>query len=89
MSILDIRVLGDPILRQDTKLVATVNDDTRRLIDDMFETMHKAHGIGLAAPQVGRQERVAVVDVNDGTGPIVLVNPEVVASSSDTKRCRM
>ena len=54
MSILDIRVLGDPILRQDTKPVATVTDDIRRLIDDMFETMHAAKGIGLAAPQVGR-----------------------------------
>lgn len=86
MSILDIRVLGDPILRQETHVVPGVTDDLRRLIDDMFDTMHKAHGIGLAAPQVGRRERVAVVDVNDGTGPIVLVNPEVVASSADTDR---
>jgi peptide deformylase len=82
VSILDIRVLGDPILRQDTKLVATVNDDTRRLIDDMFETMHAAKGIGLAAPQVGRTERVAVVDVEGGSKPIALVNPEIVSLGS-------
>ena len=79
MSILDLRVLGDPILRQDTKPVAVVTDDLRRLIDDMFETMHAAKGIGLAAPQVGRTERVAVVDVEGGSRPIVLVNPEVVS----------
>jgi peptide deformylase len=83
VSILEIRVLGDPILRQDTKPVDTVTDDIRRLIDDMFETMRAAKGIGLAAPQVGRSERVAVVDVEGGTQPIVLVNPVVV--SADTK----
>ena len=86
MSILDLRVLGDPILRQETRTVTEITDELRQLIDDMFATMHRAHGIGLAAPQVGRQERVAVVDVNDGTGPIVLVNPEVIASSSNTDK---
>lgn len=82
MSILDIRVLGDPILRQETKPVAVVTEDVRRLIDDMFETMRAAQGIGLAAPQVGRTERVAVVDVEGGKRPIVLVNPEIVATSA-------
>jgi peptide deformylase len=78
VSILDIRVLGDPILRQETKPVAKVTDDVRRLIDDMFDTMRAARGIGLAAPQVGRVERVAVVDVEGGKNPIALVNPESV-----------
>jgi peptide deformylase len=86
VTILDIRVLGDPILREETRPVAEVTDELRQLIDDMFATMHRAHGIGLAAPQVGRSERIAVVDVNDGTGPIVLVNPEVVARSTDTDK---
>lgn len=84
MSILDIRVLGDPILRQDTKPVAVVTDDVRQLIDDMFDTMHAARGIGLAAPQVGRTERVAVIDVEGGKNPIALVNPEVVVSGEGT-----
>ena len=84
--ILDIRVLGDPILRQDTRPVASVTDDVRRLIDDMFETMHAAKGIGLAAPQVGRTERVAVVDVEGGSQPIALINPEIVSSSSATDK---
>ena len=86
MSILDIRVLGDPILRQETTPVAAITDELRTLIDDMFETMRKAQGIGLAAPQVGRAERIAVVDVGDESGPLVLVNPEIVASSSETER---
>ena len=78
MSVLDIHVLGDPILREVTTPVAVVDDDLRRLVDDMFETMYAANGVGLAAPQVGRRERVAVIDV--GSGPIAVVNPEIVAS---------
>ena len=83
MSVLPIRVLGDPILREETTVVAEVTDDVRTLIDDMFETMYAAAGIGLAAPQVGRSERVAVVDV-DGE-KYALVNPEVSASSGRGK----
>lgn len=92
MSILEIRVLGDPILRQETKPVAVVTDDVRRLIDDMLETMRAAKGIGLAAPQVGRTERVAVVDVGGGERgaggkqPIVLVNPEIVSRDTNTAK---
>jgi peptide deformylase len=58
VSVLPIRVLGDPVLREETQPVAEVTDALRRLIDDMFETMYAANGIGLAAPQVGRTERV-------------------------------
>jgi peptide deformylase len=83
LTVLDLRVLGDPILRQETKPVAAVDDGVRALIDDMFETMHKAKGIGLAAPQVGRTERVCVVDVESGKAPYALINPEIVARSVD------
>jgi peptide deformylase len=86
VTILDIRVLGDPVLRQDTKVVEQVTDEHRRLIDDMFATMHAAKGIGLAAPQVGRTERIAVVDVEEGKQPIALVNPEIVGSSVETEK---
>jgi peptide deformylase len=79
VSVLDIRVLGDPILRQESRPVSAVTDDLRRLIDDMFETMHAAKGIGLAAPQVGRVERITVVDVEGGRQPLALVNPEIVS----------
>jgi len=74
---LDIRVLGDPILRTDTQPVAEVTPELKQLVDDMFATMYAAEGIGLAAPQVGRTERLAVVDV-DGAR-YTLINPEIVA----------
>jgi peptide deformylase len=80
VSILDIRVLGDPVLRQSTVPVKEITEDIRTLIDDMFDTMYHARGIGLAAPQVGRTERIAVIDVGDD--PFVIINPEVVDTSS-------
>ena len=84
MSILDIRVLGDPILRKETVPVAEITDDIRKLIADMFETMYASEGIGLAAPQVGRTERIAVVDV-DGAR-YALINPEVTERSNATDK---
>lgn len=84
MSVLPIRVLGDPVLREETRPVAAVTDDLRRLIDDMFETMYAAAGIGLAAPQVGRTERICVVDV-DGA-KFALVNPEVIVADGKKEK---
>lgn len=75
MSLLDIHVLGSPILRQETETVTTVTPELRRLVDNMFDTMEAAHGIGLAAPQVGRSERLAVVHVDDAR--LVIINPEI------------
>jgi peptide deformylase len=83
VSILDIRVLGDPILREDTKSVTEITDELRTLARDMFETMYVAKGIGLAAPQVGRRERLAVVDVEDN--PLVIINPEIVHADGKAK----
>ncbi len=76
MSILDIRVLGDPVLRKETENVDVVTDDIRKLITDMFDTMYAAEGIGLAAPQVGRTERVTVMDVEGRK--LALINPEII-----------
>ena len=81
MTPLDIYILDAPILRQETTPVAGVTDAHRRLIDDMFDTMYAARGIGLAATQVGRIERICVVDVVDES--YALVNPEVVASDGE------
>lgn len=83
MSILDIRVLGDPVLRNDTTPVAQITDDLRLLARNMFETMYLAKGIGLAAPQVGRPECMAVVDVDDS--PLVIINPEIVLADGRAK----
>ena len=60
-----------------------MTDELRRLTDDMFDTMHAAKGIGLAAPQIGRPERIAVVDVDNN--PIVIVNPEIVITEGSAK----
>ena len=60
-----------------------MTDELRRLADDMFETMHAARGIGLAAPQVGRPERLAVVDIENN--PIVVVNPEIILTDGSAK----
>lgn len=76
MSLLDIHVLGSPILRQETERVEHITPDLRRLVDDMFETMEKAKGVGLAAPQVGRRERLCVVDADDTR--LVVINPEII-----------
>jgi peptide deformylase len=80
---LDIHVLGSPILRQETERVEHITPELRRLVDDMFETMHAAKGIGLAAPQVGRRERLAVVDVDDS--PLVIINPEIIRREGSEK----
>ena len=57
MALLDIHVLGSPILRRETQIVQQMTPELRTLITDMFDTMYAARGIGLAAPQVGRSER--------------------------------
>ena len=83
MSVLDIRVLGDPILRRETTVVRSFTPELHQLIDDMFETMHAARGVGLAAPQVGRNERLTVVDVHGVQH--ALINPEIVESEGSLK----
>jgi peptide deformylase len=85
MSLLGIHVLGSPVLRKETTPVAVIDAALQQLIDDMFETMYAAHGIGLAAPQVGRTERLTVVDV-DRERQLVLINPEIVERSAATVR---
>jgi peptide deformylase len=80
---LDIRVLGDPILRMETVPVAEVTGELRQLIEDMFTTMYAAEGIGLAAPQVGRTERLAVVDVEGAK--FTLINPVIVAAEGSAR----
>jgi peptide deformylase len=76
MSLLRLHVLGSPVLRQHSADVKVVNDDVRRLIEDMLETMDAAKGIGLAANQVGVARRVAVVDV-DGDR-FAMIDPRIV-----------
>lgn len=83
MSLLPIHLLGDPILREETVPVSEFTDELRTLVDDMFETMYAASGIGLAAPQVGRRERLAVVDVEGAK--YALINPEITLAEGKAK----
>ncbi|HVZ79109.1 MAG TPA: peptide deformylase [Gemmatimonadaceae bacterium] len=83
MALLEIRVLGDPILREETIPVTEFTPELQALIDDMFETMHAAKGIGLAAPQVGRRERLTVIEIEGER--VVLINPEIVEKSGKVK----
>jgi peptide deformylase len=75
MSLLDLHLLGSPVLRQESAPVAAVDDEVRRFIDDLYETMDAAKGVGLAANQVGVARRIAVVDA-DGQR-FVMVNPVI------------
>ncbi|PSQ98765.1 MAG: peptide deformylase [Bacteroidetes bacterium SW_8_64_56] len=94
--VLPIYVYGHDALRQETEPVEENTDDLQSLIDDMIETMRNAAGIGLAAPQVGRTERLFVVDLTPMADemaeaeeplppqPMVLINPEIVEESTET-----
>jgi peptide deformylase len=80
VTIRKLHLLGSPVLRQRAAPIAVVDDALRELVDDLFETMRAAKGVGLAANQVGIARRVAVVDVgDDDPPPLVLINPRIVA----------
>lgn len=93
--ILPIHVFGDAILREDTLTVTEDSPELQQLLDDMLETMYGASGIGLAAPQVGRRERIFVVDLSgmeedaEAIGeplpeqPMIFINPEIVWDSDE------
>lgn len=76
MSVLNLHLLGSPVLRQHSESVQSVDEEVRRLITDMFETMDAAKGVGLAANQIGVARRVAVVDADDDR--FVMVNPRIL-----------
>jgi peptide deformylase len=76
MSLRSLHLLGSPVLRQHGEEIQTVDDEVRRLITDLFETMDAARGVGLAANQVGVPRRVAVVGVEDDR--FVMVNPRII-----------
>lgn len=77
MAVLDIHLLGSPVLRERAAEVTTVDDEVRTLIDNMFETMGVAMGVGLAANQVGVARRVAVINAEGHT--FAMINPQIVA----------
>ncbi len=93
MAILAIRIYPDPVLRVKCREVADFDDSLRKLARDMVQTMHAAPGVGLAAPQVGSDLRLAVVDTSVGENPAelkILVNPRIIhreGLETDTEGC--
>ncbi len=86
MSRLEILHFPDPRLRRRAEAVPVVDDDVRRLIDDLLETMYDAPGIGLSAPQVNVAKRVITIDVSkDRNAPLCLVNPKIRTASGETE----
>ena len=77
MAIRQVRTIGDDILRKECKPVKEITPRIAELIEDMFETMYEANGVGLAAPQVGVLKQIVVIDVDDGN-QYVLINPEII-----------
>lgn len=87
MPVLKIELLGSSVLRKPAAEVGEIDDGLRTLIGDMFETMYRAEGIGLAGPQIGVSRRVIVVDVPEGgREPFALVNPRVVERGSEREK---
>lgn len=84
MAKLQIRIDGDPILRKKSRKVEVIDEDLHRLIDDMYETMYEAQGVGLAAVQIGKLKQLIVIDDYEGT-KIVLINPERVAEEGSSE----
>lgn len=85
MAIRNIRILGeagDDVLRKTAKEITEITPRIEELIDDMFDTMYEANGVGLAAPQVGVRKRLVVIDVGDENA-YVLINPEILEVSGE------
>jgi len=79
---------GDPVLETPAKSVDTFDGELQKLVDDMFESMYAAQGVGLAAPQIGIGLRVAVIDVSNGKNPeakLVCVNPEIIYAEGEQR----
>ncbi len=82
MALRNIREFGDPVLNKVCIEVKEMTDRNKQLIDDMFETMYDANGVGLAAPQVGVLKRIVVIDTT-GEDPLVLINPKIVEQDGE------
>jgi peptide deformylase len=84
MALLSILEFPDPRLRKVAEPVKDVDDDVRKIIDDMFETMYDAPGIGLAATQVNIHQQIIVIDISEEqTEPMVFINPEIVVGDEE------
>lgn len=87
MSVLKVYEYPHPVLKKKAEKVSGVDDEMRKFLDDMLETMYAAEGVGLAAPQVGVSKRIVVIDIShddeDRMPPLYMVNPEIVWKSDE------
>lgn len=83
MALRNIRVDDDPILRKNSRKVEAFDQRLEMLIDDMFDTMYDANGVGLAAVQVGVLKQVIVIDTGEEDEKLVLINPEIIATEGE------
>ena len=83
MAIRNLRYEKDEILKKKSRAVDTIDEKIQTLIDDMIETMYKFNGVGLSAVQVGILKRVVVIDIDDGTGVKVLINPKITKTKGE------
>lgn len=83
MAIRNIRLENDEILKKKSREIEVIDDKIQILIDDMIETMYKYNGVGLAAVQVGVLKRVVVIDIDDGEGVRVLINPKITKTKGE------
>lgn len=81
MALRNIRTEGDEILRKKSRSIDKINEHILTILDDMAETLEKADGVGLAAPQIGILKRIVVIDVGDGV--IELINPEIIETKGE------
>lgn len=84
MAIRTLRYEGDEILKKKSREITGIDDRIKELADDMFDTMHKFDGLGLAAVQVGILKRIIVIDLYDDVSKFCLINPEIVEMSEET-----
>lgn len=81
MALRTIRMQGDPVLTKKCREIKEMTPKIQELIEDMFDTMYEANGVGLAGPQVGVLKRVVVIDI--GEGPVVMINPVILETSGE------
>lgn len=84
MAIRNLRYEGDEILRKKSRKIEVIDDRIKELAEDMFDTMHKYDGLGLAGVQVGILKRIIVIDLYDDVSKFCLINPEIVEKSEET-----
>lgn len=93
MSVLPIVTYNDPILKKKSESISENSDELQKLIDDMFETMYQASGVGLAAPQIGKSIQLFVMDADavtkeiddeEDVGPMVFINPEIIERGDES-----